>query len=184
MVCLAVLFCTSMAACKKQNNTSTPQTELEKLPPITQTGANTFGCLVNGVAWLPNGSSPQYGRRNIRLDVDPNLSTGLFQVIANQYNEGAGNFITVGTYGCRNSGVFRFGQDSIFAQYSKAIAGSNWCQIASTTAGSYKTGYLNITYYNQSNGIYSGIFEFTLYDSNNTCNDTLKITNGRFDVKL
>ncbi|HUZ58957.1 MAG TPA: hypothetical protein VMU83_09260, partial [Hanamia sp.] len=23
------------------------------LPPITQTGANTFGCKINGVVWVP-----------------------------------------------------------------------------------------------------------------------------------
>ena len=27
-----------------------PKTELEKLPPLTTTGENTFGCLVNGEA--------------------------------------------------------------------------------------------------------------------------------------
>ena len=26
------------------------------LPPITDTGANTFGCLVDGKVWLPNGA--------------------------------------------------------------------------------------------------------------------------------
>ncbi len=37
------------ASCKKE---STPQDELSKLPPATQTGANTFSCLVNGKAWV------------------------------------------------------------------------------------------------------------------------------------
>ena len=27
--------------------------EIDALPPATQTGANTFGCLVNGKAWVP-----------------------------------------------------------------------------------------------------------------------------------
>ena len=37
------LFCTS---CKK---TSPPTV----LPPITQNGANTFGCKINGQVWVP-----------------------------------------------------------------------------------------------------------------------------------
>ena len=41
-------LCTS---CKKD----APQDELSKLPPATQTGANTFGCLVNGKAFVPIG---------------------------------------------------------------------------------------------------------------------------------
>jgi hypothetical protein len=32
--------------------------EIDKLPPATQTGANTAGCLVNGKAFLPKGYFP------------------------------------------------------------------------------------------------------------------------------
>lgn len=38
------------SGCKKNK-----LSELDKLPPATQTGANTFGCLVNGKAYLPGG---------------------------------------------------------------------------------------------------------------------------------
>ena len=44
---MLMLLCA--ASCKKPKP-STALTEIEKLPPITQTGANTFGCLVDGVA--------------------------------------------------------------------------------------------------------------------------------------
>src|SRR5947209_256007 len=30
--------------------------EVDKLPPAIQTGANTFGCLIDGKAWVPTGS--------------------------------------------------------------------------------------------------------------------------------
>lgn len=33
------------------------RSELEKLPPITHTGENTFGCLVNGKAFVFNKTS-------------------------------------------------------------------------------------------------------------------------------
>ena len=36
--------------CKKDE----PSPE-EQLPAATQTGANTFGCLINGQTWEPNG---------------------------------------------------------------------------------------------------------------------------------
>lgn len=42
--------------CKLQKNKPT-KTELEKLPPITQIGANTFGCLINGKAWIPENEN-------------------------------------------------------------------------------------------------------------------------------
>ena len=34
--------------------TTTPTPE-QQLPGLTTTGENTFGCLVNGEAWLPEG---------------------------------------------------------------------------------------------------------------------------------
>ena len=42
------LFMVTLLSCKKQ-----PVDQLSLLPPATQTGANTFGCLVNGRAFLP-----------------------------------------------------------------------------------------------------------------------------------
>jgi hypothetical protein len=51
---ILVLFCSFLllsASCKKEK--SNP---IDNLPPATQTGANTFGCLVNGEAFLPKGS--------------------------------------------------------------------------------------------------------------------------------
>lgn len=38
------------------DNDPNPKTELEKLPPATQEGKNTFGCLVNGKAWVTKTS--------------------------------------------------------------------------------------------------------------------------------
>ena len=46
----------SVSCCSKDDD----RTPIEKLPAATQTGANTAGCLVNGVAFLPKGSS-QFG---------------------------------------------------------------------------------------------------------------------------
>ena len=51
-----LLIATALAftmCCKK---TDSLDAELAKLPPITQNGAKTFGCLVNGKAVTPNSS--------------------------------------------------------------------------------------------------------------------------------
>lgn len=47
---LSLLLTTSMK-CKKD------ETGIEALPPATQEGKNTFGCLVNGEAFTPKGSN-------------------------------------------------------------------------------------------------------------------------------
>jgi hypothetical protein len=48
--CYVMLIMLTLVSCRKQ------RTELEKLPPATQTGAEIFGCLVNGEAFKPKGS--------------------------------------------------------------------------------------------------------------------------------
>ena len=59
-----ICLCTCQFACKKNifnpddDADTTPMTEEEKLPPITEEGANTFGCLVDGEVWLPKGGNP------------------------------------------------------------------------------------------------------------------------------
>ena len=49
-LCALTLFCMlSGMQCEKDQNIP----EIDKLPPATQTGANTFGCLVDGKALIP-----------------------------------------------------------------------------------------------------------------------------------
>lgn len=49
---LCFLFFTNIK-CKK-NDVIT----VDQLPPATQTGAGTFGCLLNGVVWVPKSRFP------------------------------------------------------------------------------------------------------------------------------
>ena len=53
-----ILTVFALSCCSKDDQPNTPKTELEKLPPATHIGANTAGCLVNGVAFLPKGYFP------------------------------------------------------------------------------------------------------------------------------
>jgi hypothetical protein len=50
-----LLITITFSCCNKDNDQ--PKTELEKLPPATQIGANTVGCLFDGNAFLP-GNQP------------------------------------------------------------------------------------------------------------------------------
>lgn len=49
---LAICFTLSGMQCEKDPNIP----EIDKLPPATQIGADTFGCLVDGNAFLPKGT--------------------------------------------------------------------------------------------------------------------------------
>nr|WP_315174344.1 hypothetical protein [uncultured Flavobacterium sp.] len=52
---LLILTIFTLTSCDKDDDK--PKTELEKLPPATQTGARTFGCLLDGVAFVPTKSN-------------------------------------------------------------------------------------------------------------------------------
>ena len=50
-LCVTLLAFASCKSCKKDVDPTS------QLPAATQTGANTFGCVINGNAWVPNGVS-------------------------------------------------------------------------------------------------------------------------------
>ena len=174
-----MLVATSCKKDKAQDN----RTELEKLPAITQTGANTFGCLVDGKAWLPNGSKPQTGGPNIQVYVDPTFQGGAFYVTGHQYNI-PGSTISIGSGNCTNAGMYYLSNNVNAASYLKSILGSLPCELMSDDTLTYKTGFLNVSKYDLSTGIFSGTFEFKLFNSQSLCGDTVRVTNGRFDLKL
>jgi len=178
---LVLLSAALLAASCKKNKVQDTRTELEKLPPITQTGANTFGCLVDGKAWLPNGSKPQTGGPNIQIYVDPTFQGGAFYVTGHQYN----NFqsqITFGSGGCTSGGLFDAALPLQAISYTRFLNTVNTCEFSSSNSGSYRQGFFNISRYDLTNSIFSGTFEFTI--KSQSCGDTIRITNGRFDVKL
>lgn len=173
--CLTILLATS---CKK-NKPSKPLTELEKLPPITQTGANTFGCLLNGKAWIPKDN---YGQASFQLDVDPTYGEGKFSLSATRY-EGDGNgfffAFSFGSISCKQVGMYNFNRPDIgFSVFDSKLL----CLYNNNTEGVYKKGVFSILKYDLANRIFSGTFEFILYKEG--CGDTLNFTNGRFDKKL
>lgn len=48
---LILILILSMSCCKNDDDNLTP---LDQLPPATQTGEQTFGCLINGEAFMPD----------------------------------------------------------------------------------------------------------------------------------
>lgn len=149
------------------------------LPPETQTGANTFGCLVNGQAWTPRGYN---GFSNYQVDFDPTYRGGELGLHTYRYNDAKTTFQSI-----------IFGGDSIshVAIYQLNILPHSatfedtgrptGCKSYDSRYGSYCRGMLHVTRMDKSAGIISGTFNFTLAQPG--C-DTIKVTQGRFDKKL
>jgi hypothetical protein len=164
-----LLVAALLASCEETGceGNPTPKTELEKLPPITQTGENTFGCLVNGKAWIPESST----------DAVAIYQLGILQIGAGLINDDLG--LSLFEHGSKLiEGEYKLGNnDSTEAYYYTSVSGKR-CLFEREDI---ITGKMALRRLDTRNFIISGTFEFTSFTP--SC-DTLKITNGRFDLSL
>lgn len=180
---IIISFTLVLSSCKK--NIVNP---LSQLPAATQTGANTFGCLVNGQAFVPHNRSIFEGP-----DLQCNyiyLHGGYYFSIlaANHNSDGSVNSITIGTDSLSiNQGQTIKLNASVITgsvgEGSTAGAGYNIYGPSGiytySTSANVSPGQLTITFLDNQKQIISGTFYFNVLDHNG---DTVKITNGRFDM--
>lgn len=170
---VALLLLSQCSKCK--DNDPAPEAQL---PPATQTGANTFGCLVNGEAWTPVGFN---GYANYVVNYDPSYRNGTLNIAAYRLSGNGGNQQDVGVYSdsLRSVGVYplttRGKHGAVFLNRQTD------CRYYSTDVATYCRGTLTITRLDLQAGIVSGTFAFTLYKPG--C-DSIRVTQGRFDKKL
>ena len=149
----------------------------EELPPATQEGKNTFGCLVNGKVWLPKGNA---GGVSGSLDAsyDSMQAGGTFDILAHRIlSDIDRNYIYIYMTNLRAAGEY----DLCCEQVGTALFDySQDCNFDRDTLV-HRAGRLVITKFDHSNRIASGTFEFTLFKSNR---DTLYVTDCRFDMKF
>jgi hypothetical protein len=147
-----------------------PLSELEKLPPKTQEGKGRFGCLVNGKAWVikssyHTGASYQRDVFSVGgdLDDDSNRDQTIQMVIINSVLE-------------ENKIYSLTDFPNSYSEFISSAPFRCWYESESTLSGE-----LILTKVDINNRIVSGEFEFTTV--NDEC-DTVKITDGRFDLQL
>lgn len=164
-------------SCKKDKNTTDPA---DQLPPATQTGANTFGCLVNGKVYIPKGSSGN-GSPNPKKIYDIGLNGLPFmQIDAGQYEQNN----QIASFVISIDSLTTIGIHTVYTNKKQIGFGSTSfpnCGTLPADITQFKTGYINVTKYDIPNNIVSGIFNFKIKPDN--C-DTLFFTDGRFDFKL
>ena len=154
--------------CKK--NHEPPLTELQKLPPITQTGRQTFGCLINGKAFIPGGGGLLTNVLRVSYDA---TSGGIFSITAKYYfADNSSQIIHVGTIGVNAPGTYDL---QLHSPYVISYV-HNSCDF-NTWYDTPISGTLNITRFD--NGLVSGTFSFKVATA--VCG-TIEATDGRFDV--
>jgi len=188
LILLLIVLSLSMTSCKSDDeDVFTPS-----LPPITQTGANTFGCYIDGKLLVPRDgegtfNSPSHG---IYYHTAGNYPNYLFDEIeVNNYKGNTKLIIHIvglhqneeGLYEIKNSNCLSSVDanltTNLFYVYKDKVTQETkyYCSIENT-------GTLTITKYDIPNRIVSGTFSCTAVNKDDS-NDTIQITDGRFDFK-
>ncbi len=173
IVVCTILFCTK---CNCNKSVTSPENQL---PPATQTGANTFGCLINGQAFLPGGNvGGLTGLHPVYCSYGNNITIGgLHNYISVQsvslitdslkIEEGQTYTLKENIPGEASAAYF-FGEDGIGQNNYATNNSSNW------------SGQLIISKLDTINQFISGTFWFKAIDSNG---DSVNVTDGRFDLR-
>ena len=174
---LAFLLLTQLAGCKIKDpfpKSQPPANPIGQLPPATQTGQYTFGCLVNGQAWLPAGSpfngpllTCQYLNKHLSVVARRNLvSNGVASREA----------LEIQIDGISTAGLYSLNQKSLnFANYE------NLNTFCSYYTDALHPARVEITRMDLVERVVSGRFSFILETPG--C-DKAVVTDGRFDAKF
>jgi hypothetical protein len=152
----------------------------DQLPPATQTGANTFGCLINGKLYIPKGTPSRPG---LIVQYDPILNGGYIAIAAEYTSTNTSEGIFIKGYPVKTVASYslNLANPRFDTGYYNDSSPSQCQNIYGASSIIYRTGTLVITRLDQQAGIISGTFDAKLLKSG--C-DTIRITQGRFDYKL
>lgn len=154
-------------SCFRKN---TCENAYECLPPITSEGKNTFGCIVNDNAFIPEQVG--IGGGVVASYMDNGVNTRLFLGATNSTD----GTVTIDITEKIESGMSYSLNDYEEGNY-RMYADSNGFFYSSTM----DPGTIYISRFDLEAGIVSGTFFFTAVDE---LQNTLKIESGRFDIEL
>lgn len=170
----------SSSSCKKHKSVNS----VDQLPLETQTGTNTFGCLVNGQVFKPGGAQLSGGSLSCNYQylgtgIDGGYYLRLSGVKGNGSHQTAVSFFT-------DSLQLNETQKTIFTNKAKGKAygqylgtGSNIADWLYETSVNY-TGELYVKKLDTVNQIVSGTFWFDAVSANG---QKVEIREGRFDMR-
>jgi hypothetical protein len=162
-----LIFSILLLGCDKDDKPSNP---IDQLPPATQIGAGTFGCLVNGVPYVDNSG----------------FFNCFYQLVDGEYYFGirgrTDSFIDQIVIGSEKKNI----ETNVGLILESRSHGNFWANVsfACSTCLNAKTtdmipGKIVFTNLNFQSYIVSGTFEFTVTDPNT--GNIYEITEGRFD---
>lgn len=174
------------------DNPSDASACLSSLPPITQTGENTFGACINNLIILPrDGSGTLSGGDDAFsfLGGYPN-ATDYYEIDVRDFKSPATASMLIHIQAIHLNGVGDYIIDE--SNGNHAIDGylHNYlhCRVFNADRGEYQyyrsfenSGLIKITSYNYQAGLLAGTFECRVKNVNDP-NDIIEIKDGRFDI--
>jgi len=142
----------------------------DELPPISMEGKNTFGCLVNGQLFVSKGRPGNVGTYAELQYAQDTIGINIYAT----------------NYETDQSLIFSFYDIPDLVEDKRYFLHTqNYSVFYVTQNCDYRTdklvdGWIELNKYDIKRPIISGTFEFTAY--NPDCGDTIKVTNGRFDI--
>lgn len=178
------LFIITLVSCNSNDNDDEFK---PTLPPITQTGENTFGCYIDGELLIPRDGTGTYTGpdRGMKLfTLSDNDENNIYKEIKARDFKGDSHGILIIHF----SNIDNYSVDEFIINESNCEDGLNANNNTNITLRWYGKWYcsinnggsLNITKLDNS-GNYSGTFNCTVKNRDNS-NDIIEITQGRFDI--
>ncbi|MDO5666126.1 MAG: hypothetical protein Q4G63_12855 [Bacteroidia bacterium] len=185
----ALFFLVGGMGCEKEKDAK------DQLPPITQIGANTFGCLYNGKVFTPLKPDLQF------MQPSPGSPIAMYGYYHDTDNYSNLIYISRGKniiniqylhlyiyrLKIKGVGIYKL-EEAVYDTYSTQPFHSYIsCRAVSPKTGKYKfygsyanSGNISIMRCDLDKYIYSGTFKATLKELNG--DEVIEITNGRFDL--
>jgi hypothetical protein len=172
-----LLFCATIlvSSCKKDDEEQ--ENPADALPPATQIGAQTFGCLIDGKPFFPD-------------KIGGNRPSAFYQFVDGAYtfivsasrDDGGGELFKTITIGGIDVEKLKEGPYNLKVERSQNFFGFYLLGgglVLDSSSTDENPGNLIITRLDEEEFIISGTFEFTVLDNDG---NEIKITDGRFDL--
>jgi len=171
-----------LAGCKGCDDSPTPPQPEKKKPAPISDGTNTFYCEINGKPYYQTfvGGQPSVPRITVGASNTEEVEGLIFNIT---YPAGDNSeYIKFSGYNIRTPKRILFQNDTnCHMNYFR----KNSCDYSDSFMYNSSSGFINFSRYDHANGIYSGTFELKIWLPDSVSNgcDTVRITNGIFDLK-
>ena len=156
-----------LVSCEGCKDDPEPIPEIQKLPPATQTGARTFGCLIDGKAWVVTGY----------VEVFAMYQEGIPSILAEQRRNTIDRAISIEI---SNADLQPGTYELTKLPEGRGVLSELFMKNCGYETSNETRGTLTINHFDPEKLIVSGTFEFEAFSSG--CNELVKVTEGRFDL--